>query len=187
LISQGPIADQAVLVSGEDPHLGDRPGHHHEVAQRGLLLAPDPGAHLGVDEVALVSLAATLATDGDLGRGQRRHQLAASQQLADQDGAVAAIGLDHPEGLAAPAGEPDDPRDELVDRRCVVVDSLPEHLHVLGRAGDDAVAVSARVDADDQTRAHPTTSVHGRRAPGSSRDRDCHLTHMSDRAQMSIR
>ena len=174
-------------VSREDPHLGDRPGHGHEVAQRGLLLAPDPGAHLGVDEVALVSLAATLPTHGHFGRRERRDELAASQQLADEDDAVAAIGLDHPEGLAGAAGEPDDPRDELIDRRCIVVDSLPEHLHILGRAGDDAVAVSARVDADDQTRAHPTTSMHGRRAAGSSRDRDCHLTHMSDRAQMSIR
>ena len=137
----GPIADQAVLVSGEDPHLGDRPGDRHEVAQRSLFLASDPGAHLGVDQVALVSLAATLATDGDLGRRERRHELAAGQQLADEDSAVTAIGLDHPEGLADPTGEPDDPRDELVNRGCVVVDSLADDLRVLGRAGDDAVAV----------------------------------------------
>ena len=155
--------------------------------QRSLFLASDPRAHLGVDKVALVGLAAALATDGDLGRSERRHQLAASQQLADQDGTVAAIGLDHPEGLAGATSEPDDPRDELVDRRSIVADSLPDDLRVLGRTDDDAMAVSARVDADDQSRAHPTTSVRRRRTPGSSRDRDCHLTHMSDRAQMSIR
>jgi len=134
-----------------------------------------------------VSLAAALATDGDLGRRERRHELAASQQLADEDDAVAAIGLDHPEGSAGAVSEPDDPRDELVDRRSIVVDSLPDDLRVLGRAGDNAMAVSARVDADDQSRAHPTTSVFGRRTRGSSHDRDCHLTHMSDRAQMSNR
>src|SRR6266508_6093677 len=72
-------------------------GHGDESPQRRLLPAPDPGAQLGVDEVALVDLAAALPAHGHFGRRERGHELVASEQLADEHNTVAAVGLDDPE------------------------------------------------------------------------------------------
>ena len=43
--------------------------------------------------------------DGDLGRRERGHELVAGEQLADEDGAIAAVGLDDPERPTGSAGE----------------------------------------------------------------------------------
>jgi hypothetical protein len=71
-------------------------GYGDESPQRRLLLAPDPGAQVGVDEVALVDLTAALPAHGHFSRRERGHELVASEQLADEDCPVAAVGLDDP-------------------------------------------------------------------------------------------
>jgi Transposase len=130
----------------------------HESSQRGLLLAPDPGAQLSVDEIALVDLAAALPPHRDLGRRERCDNLLPSHQFADEHGNIAAVGLDDPQRTTWSAGELGDPLDQRFDRHRLVGDPFAQDLVARGHEHHDPVAVPAWVDTNDQALRHPPTS-----------------------------
>jgi Integrase core domain len=135
-----------------------------------------------------VHLTATLAACGHLVRCESGHELVTREQLADEDGAVAAIGLDHPERPSASAGKLRDAVHQRLDRSRFVGDPLPQGFLAVGPEHDDPMPIPAGIDPDDQaSRHHAHLRAVGLEVPHDTPSRGSHLTHMSDRPQMSIR
>ena len=86
------------------------------------------------------------------------------------------------------AGESHDAVDQRLDRRRLVRDVLPHDLVAVGPEHHDPVAVPSWVDPDDQALRHLVhLRADGLEVPHDTPSRGSHLTHMSDRPQMSIR